>query len=167
MANPCSLQFNVLHALSVLSLPFLHQSLICNGSQRRKFFSSCPHWLATVSQLLMAATPAHCLPPSRICPPLASTDCVQIHSQSRLNPWSVKLLLAFASSHCWLESPLNPWPIFILSPIHVRVSKWRLLFGLSAQVLRLLHSSFSTTISALSRRPGHYGICASFVTAFY
>jgi hypothetical protein len=27
--------------------------------------------------------------------------------------------------------------------------------------------SFSTSISALSRRPGHYGLCVSFVTAPY
>jgi hypothetical protein len=31
--------------------------------------------------------------------------------------------------------------------------------GLSMQALRLLHRSFSTSISALSRRPGHYGLC--------
>jgi hypothetical protein len=31
----------------------------------------------------------------------------------------------------------------------------------------LLHRSFSTSISALSRRPAHYELCASFVTALY
>jgi hypothetical protein len=31
----------------------------------------------------------------------------------------------------------------------------------------LLHRSFSTSISALLRRPNHYGLCASFVTAVY
>jgi hypothetical protein len=43
-------------------------------------------------------------------------------------------------------------------------------FGLSMQALHLSHRSFSTSIHALSRRPGHYGpygLCGSFVTALY
>jgi hypothetical protein len=32
------------------------------------------------------------------------------------------------------------------------------------QAQRLLHRSFNTSISALSWRPGHYGLCTSFVT---
>jgi hypothetical protein len=39
--------------------------------------------------------------------------------------------------------------------------------GRSMQTLRLLHRSFGTSISALSRRPGHYGLCASLITALY
>jgi hypothetical protein len=55
--------------------------------------------------------------------------------------------------------------IFLLfSPRHVGVSKWGLLFdeggvGLFVYALCLLHCSFSTSISALSRRPIHYGLC--------
>jgi hypothetical protein len=37
-----------------------------------------------LSHNVMAATPGHCLPPSPICPQLASTDCLQPHSQSHL-----------------------------------------------------------------------------------
>jgi hypothetical protein len=39
--------------------------------------------------------------------------------------------------------------------------------GLSAQALRLLHRSFSTSMSALSRRPGHCRLCASSVTELW
>jgi hypothetical protein len=57
-----------------------------------------------------------------------------------------------------------------MTKIFVRVSKWGLLFdegriGLSAQALRLLHSSSSMSMSALSWRPGHCGLCVPFVTA--
>jgi hypothetical protein len=38
---------------------------------------------------------------------------------------------------------------------------------LSVEALRLLHRSFSTSISALSQRPGPYGHCAPFVTALF
>jgi hypothetical protein len=52
------------------------------------------------------------------------------------------------------------------------VSKWGLLFdeggvGVSMWALRLLRRSFSSSVSALSRRPGHYGLCASFVTILH
>jgi hypothetical protein len=36
--------------------------------------------------------------------------------------------------------------------------------GISLWAARLLHRSFSTSISALSRRPGHYRFCGPFVT---
>jgi hypothetical protein len=39
--------------------------------------------------------------------------------------------------------------------------------GLSIHAPRLLHRSFSTSISALSRRPGHYELRASFVTTLF
>jgi hypothetical protein len=70
----------------------------------------------------------------------------------------VKLPLAFASIYSWLQSPRDPWPRFLFSPRHVRVSKWGLLFdkervGLSISALRVLHRSFRNSLSALIRRP--------------
>jgi hypothetical protein len=80
---------------------------------------------------------------------------------------SVILLLAIASSYSRHQSPQNPWTKYLSSPRHVHVSKWGLLFdkvwvGLSMWVLHFLYRSFSTSISALPRCPGHYGLCASF-----
>jgi hypothetical protein len=37
----------------------------------------------------------------------------------------------------------------------------------SAQALRLLHRSLRTSKSALSRRPGRYGLCAPYITTLY
>jgi hypothetical protein len=72
----------------------------------------------------------------------------------------------------WLQSPRDPWTRIVFSHRHIHVSKWALLFAegrvdLSMLALRLLHRSFSTSISALSRRPGQYGLCAPFVTPLY
>jgi hypothetical protein len=55
--------------------------------------------------------------------------------------------------------------LLLYLPRHVRVSKWGLLFDEGGVGLSMLHRSFSTSISALSRRPGHYGHCAPVVTA--
>jgi hypothetical protein len=46
--------------------------------------SSCSCWPETVSQSFTAATPGHCVLPCHVCSPLASADCVQTHSQTRL-----------------------------------------------------------------------------------
>jgi hypothetical protein len=55
----CTVYNSLKHMLSLLSLPCLHQALLGNGSQHRKFLSfrvQRPYWPATVSQhLFMAA----------------------------------------------------------------------------------------------------------------
>jgi hypothetical protein len=45
---------------------------------------SHPYWPVTISQLFMAPTAGHSLPPSHVCPPLAGIDCLQTYSQSWL-----------------------------------------------------------------------------------
>jgi hypothetical protein len=62
--------------------------------------------------------------------------------------------------------------IFVSSQACMCVYKWGLLFdergvSLFMQALRLLYRSFSTSIFALSRRPGHYGLCVPLITALY
>jgi hypothetical protein len=55
---------------------------------------------------------------------VARTDSSQcLLSVSRLNAVDLR-----QHSHSWLQSPRDPWPRFLLSPRHVRVSKWGLLF---------------------------------------
>jgi hypothetical protein len=75
-------------------------------------------------------------------------------------------------SHSWFQSPNDPWPRSLYPPRHVLVSKLVPLFdkegvNLSMQALCLLHWSFTTSIYAMSWRPGHYGLCASSVTPLY
>jgi hypothetical protein len=106
----------------------------------------------------------------RVCLPTAKCKL------KTLDEWidrSVKLLLAFAS---------RVIPGFRVLEIHdqdfysllkyVCISKSGLLFdeggvSYSMQALRFWHHIFSTSIHTLSRRPGHYGLCASFVTVLY
>jgi hypothetical protein len=84
-------------------------------------------------------------------------------------PWKlhfglpVKLLLGFDSTVIPdFIYPRDPQPRFLFSPKYVRVQKSGLLFNeggevdLSVQALHLLYRSFSTGISALSRRPSQW-----------
>jgi hypothetical protein len=78
------------HTLSLLSLLCFYYVLPGNRSHNTvdssasMFCRSCSCWLAPISQLFMAATSGHCLPHSRMCPPLGNTDCLQTHPQSQL-----------------------------------------------------------------------------------
>jgi hypothetical protein len=60
----------------------------------------------------------------------ADAHLTQTYFLSRLTGFgrSVKLLLEFARSHSWLQSPRDPWLRFLFSPRYVHVSKLGFLF---------------------------------------
>jgi hypothetical protein len=90
------------------------------------------------------------------------TICLVVDSRLTEDGPSVKLLLAFISivipSFSLLE--FHDQDFYSLLDTYV-VRKGACS---KTKALRLLHRSFSTRISGLSRRPGHYGLC---VTALY